>query len=422
MINRIDLEEKNQKILALTICAFVSYVPIIAFAKTITSFFVGEGFKIDTYIMYLLFAALLMKSSAIVSKKIKIDVIFVAFTFILAYLTTYMFFLPNSVFMFTSVTDLFSNPFYILFVFSLSGYIFTRYITHYDILNDYMIKASILVVLGSTITYFIRLNSGVEMQYMTFSYNMTVQTIFLIIMFLEKKKILYLLTGLVGFLMIIFAGARGPLISILVVSFIFLIFRKALLLRKITLLTLMILLLGLVSRFFQDILFFLIELSEKVGISSRTLQSILNNTMFYDSGRGDIQEKIINSYTVLGLGLYGDRVASGGSYAHNFFIEVMSQFGYAFGPIVIGVVLVIILNGVLSKNNEIRNLATIFLSTGFIKLLLSGSYLNQEPAFYILLALGVNALCQQKGIKNEDTVVMQYNVAKSSRRHIKKNK
>lgn len=407
--------EKKQKIFALTICYLISFTPILIFIKSISGFFVGEWFIYDTFLLYFILLTLIARSFIIVAEYLKMDVMMMIFAFIFAYIATYLFFPVNRDYMFTSVSDVLGNPLYVLFFFSISGYVLMRYITNYEILYNYLAASSMIVGLCSIMTYFIQLFRGVNMEYMTFSYNMTLQTTFLFAMYFEKKNVMYLLTGLLCFITIIITGARGPLVCIAFSLLIYLGLRKAPLVNKIKLFLLLGMALLFIILFFNSILSFLIDISEKFGINSRTLELLMNNSFFDDSGRGMIWVSIIKSFSLFGSGLYGDKLIYDGNYAHNFFIEIMAQFGYLLGPIIIFAVLMVIFNGIFSKSKKIRNLAVIFLSTGFIKLFLSGSYLNMEPAFYILLGLGVNSIHLIKEDNYEGIVVMQHDAAKNCR-------
>lgn len=401
--------QSKQKTLAATICFLISFTPILIFIKSISGFFVGEWFNLDTFMMYLIMLSMFAKSFLIVGRSLKLDVIFMILFFSFVYMATYLFFPANRELMFTSVSDLLGNPLYVLFFFSISGYVLIRYITDYNLLYDYLTVSSVTVGICSISTYFIQLFRGMNLEYMTFSYNMTLHTSFLLAMYFERKKPLFLVIGLLCFTAIILTGARGPLVCIAFSLLLYLFLRKAPLLNKMRVFMLLATSLLFIALFFDSILSWLIFISDKFGMNSRTLQLLMNNSIFNDSGRGMIWTAIIKSFSLFGAGLYGDKLISDGHYAHNFFIEVMAQFGYVFGPIIICTVLLVIFSGIKSRNKKIRNLVTIFLSTGFIKLFLSGSYLNMEPAFYILLGLGVNSIHHSKEDESENIVVVQHN-------------
>ncbi len=122
-----------------------------------------------------------------------------------------------------------------------------------------------------------------------------------------------------------------------------------------------------------------------------------------------LNKEQIEAITFLGKGLYGDRIVSD-MYAHNILIELLVQYGFILGFLIIIIIIYIIGNGVFSINKRINNLSIIFISSGFLKLFITGSYLNQEPCFYILLGLGMNAIFERMKCKNENSMVNQHNV------------
>lgn len=415
---------ENQKILSLTLCTLISYQPITSFINTFLNLFVGEGFIYDTLVCYIFLLILILKSVSIIAKNIKKDVLGIIFLFLLAYLATFLFFPQNRNIMFTNILDVMENPLYILFIFSISGYLFMRYIEDYELLMMYMIKSSYIVVYCSLMTFLIMLINFQQPQYMVFSYNMLFQVTFLSIMFIEKRNYFILVTSSLGFFLIIVAGARGPLVCFLASALIYIFFKQQKLRKKILAVSVIFILICIVMFFFNDILMFIKKTCDDLNINSRTITLIMEKEFFNDSGRNNIQANIISSYSLFGSGLYGDRYLSGGdrgAYAHSFFVEMQSQWGYLVGPILIIFVLFLIVRAILSKNNNIKILSIAFLSTGFLKLFFTGSYLNQEPSFWILLALGVNSIKIQKGKYNENIVVMQHDVAQNSNKSFKRN-
>lgn len=408
-MNNLIRRKKQQEILSITVCALISYQPIVFFINTVANYFVGEGFIYDTLLCYIILLIFILKSLTIVCKHIKKDVLFLTLFFVFSYLISFLFFDSNRVHMFTSIFDVMANPLYVFIVFSFSGYIFTRYIYNYEILNNYMKKFSFAVVISSIITFILLLNQNSQPQYMVFSYNMLVHTLYLFINFLDNKKILLGTLSLMGILVIFIGGARGPIIIVILTIMIYYFFRKEKLLSKIIGGFFASITSIIVYSNFKLILVGVIDFVNKFGISSRTLQMILNNNFLDSSNRDIIFKEQLGAITFLGKGLYGDRVVTGG-YAHNIIIELLVQYGFVLGFLIIILIVYIIGNGVFSINKRINNLSIIFISSGILKLFLTGSYLNQEPCFYILLGLGMNAIFERRKYKNENSMVNQHNV------------
>lgn len=390
----IDNEKKikEQKTLCLTICSLISYLPITNFINNVFNLFVGEGFIYDSLFCYVIFLVLIIKSLFIVSKKMKKDV-FIFMMFLLVYwIISYMFFQKNQEYMFTSASDVMGNPFYKLFVFSFSGYIFSRYIEDYKLLEEIFLRLAIVVVISSTISFFITLNKDYQKEYMTFSYNMLIHVAFLMIYYFEQKNAIHIVVGILGFIIMFMAGCRGSIVCCMGTILIYLIFRKTELKKKIGLIIFMSAFVYIFTMNFQSIISFVADIAENLNINSRTISLIESGDFFYDSGRDVIKNQIIEKFNMLGHGLYGDRTFADGSYAHQFIIEIISQFGFALGIPILIIFFSVVFKGLFATDKNLRNLIIIFLSAGLFKLFFSSSYLNQEPAFYILLGLCINSI------------------------------
>ena len=395
-IVRAQKEMKYQKIICAAVCGLLAILPINTFLNDMTNKYIGRGFVYDSVICYALLFFFIIRAMFVAGKAVKRDIIFFVLFMFFSWVIAYVFFLYNKFLMFTSWTDVMGNPLYILFIYSFLGYFFTRYITDYDLFEKYLVRTSIVVVIASIISFFITLEDDYQKQYMVFSYNMTLPITFLLIMFFERKKVLYLVIGLVGFTAIFLAGSRGAVASCLISILIYFIFRKDSLREKILIVVLLGLFLVLVIQYFDRIIYEISRLSEMIGIDSRTILMIQEGAFFEDSGRSGIRRELIENFSILGSGIYGDRIITGGSYAHNFVIEVIAQYGYLLGTAVVILVFYLMLRGLFAKDNRSRVLVVLFMSTGFIKLFFSGSYLNQEPAFYVFLGLCVNSISKEK--------------------------
>lgn len=381
---------KQQNILCITLCALISYLPLTNFVNDVCNKFVGEGFIYDSLACYTVLLVLIIKSLAIVMKNIKKDVLLITFLFLMAWVITYAFFPDNRKYMVTSVSDVMGNPFYVLFVFSFSGYIFSRYITDFERLERIFVWFAVATVIGSIISFFLTLGKNFQKQYMVFAYNILIHITYLTIYYFEKKNPLYIIVAVIGFVTMSVAGCRGAVVSLFACIAVYGLFRKTELWKKAVLVLVLSVLAYMVYVNFKQIISWLVDIADKYKIDSYTLKRIEAGEFLNDSGRSVIQDKVIARYNLFGHGLYGDRVLSGGSYAHQFIIEIISQFGYVFGFPILAVVFVIIARGLLANDKHLRNLVIVFLSTGLFKLFFSSSYLNQEPAFYILLGLCIN--------------------------------
>jgi len=116
---------------------------------------------------------------------------------------------------------------------------------------------------------------------------------------------------------------------------------------------------------------------------------ILNST-----GRNEIQSGLMDQISIIGKGLFADRELtqsipgmSGGTYAHNFILEILLDFGIIFGVLIVILFYYDSIKVICSKNKTIRIFGRIFFPAAIVKLLFTGSYLNIEPGFYIFIGL-----------------------------------
>lgn len=143
--------------------------------------------------------------------------------------------------------------------------------------------------------------------------------------------------------------------------------------------------------FIDKILKSLYSLLLRYGIRSRSISLFLRDSVHL-SGRSEIYDLVINEIArnpLIGIGIAGDRLLIGGGYVHNFFIEIIGNFGIIIGSILAIALIIIMLRPLASKELIKYNMVSIWISLGFVSLMVSGSYL-ESMNFWILLGLLVN--------------------------------
>ena len=384
--------ERNQTILIVTVCTMICFSPIVHFINQLCRTIFGTGVTLDTLICYLALAILLLASLKQLHYQIKPDALFILVLFALAFGLTYSFVDANQRYMFTEWTDFAGNPAYLLFVFSLPAYVFMRYITDYERMFEVCRYFSLAAVFCSFGSFLLMILRNVQPEYMSFSYNLLFGTIFSTVYFFEKKKVLSLIAAIVGVLLIFLAGARGPLACYIFSLVICFLLSKISVSKKICL-ALLFITLGLICMvLWEEILLGLQGIVEALGISSRTVDLLLSGEISNTSGRGEIQQMIIEGFTLFGRGLYGDRVVGENHYAHNLIIELISQWGYLMGTLIVAVLGVLIFKGFRTKNTNLRLLIFAFFSSSVIKLMFSESYLAHNAVFFVMIAACVNTI------------------------------
>ena len=132
---------------------------------------------------------------------------------------------------------------------------------------------------------------------------------------------------------------------------------------------------------------------EPAGIKSRTITRFLNSSMTYDNGRNDIFKTALSMMGILGNGPFYDQYLWGvGNYCHNFFVEILFDFGAVGG----GAILIALFTAVVkivsrSAGNPWYELFLVYLSYCIGRLMFSGTFWS-ETNFWILIALGVLCL------------------------------
>lgn len=122
---------------------------------------------------------------------------------------------------------------------------------------------------------------------------------------------------------------------------------------------------------------------DSIGIHSRTLDLFLSGGIDYDSGRDYLYEKSLREiklHPFTGIGLWGDRVLLDGYYCHNFFIEVLLDFGLFVGLILLLWFLYFMVKAFVTTKDDKdkRDSLLILVASGLIPSFVSGSYLTSS--------------------------------------------
>ena len=291
-------------------------------------------------------------------------------------------------------------PFYFM---SLPAFIYALSIRNFSIFNEVMRRAGYIVfavgLIIGVITFMKKASIGSYS--MSLSYYMLLPTLVFFNEIMKKFSIKNFVFFILSILIILSLGSRGAVLCIL--TFIFLKFfsphsKKSF--RKI-IISFCILGIGIVTLIFLNrIIEFLYNQLLSYGINSRTLKLFLREGV-YLSGRDRIYSSVIVEILqrpLLGIGIAGDRRIIGGSYAHNIFIEILGNFGIVIGIIINITMVFLIIRSLLTKDKEKYDLIIMWLSLGYVHLMISGSYLT-DIKFWIFLGLIMNFMKNRKHYK-----------------------
>ena len=279
-----------------------------------------------------------------------------------------------------------------VFFVCIPSFFYASCISNLAILKRSMLQAS-YVVFSVGLLLAIRASIGLQgilgAYSMPLAYYMLLPSLMFIDALFDRRSVGLLLVTLSSLLIIAIFGARGPLFSVAV----YIVFRflHADALKKrtgpIIALTTTALVFTIFT-YFEHIVKNMISWIALANMRSRTLELLIAQDLHL-SGRELIFAQVwrgIASNPVVGVGLAGDRYILGGTYAHNFALEILAHFGVIVGGLVIALILMLLIRSQLCRNKEKRDIYTIWIALGFVHLLFSGSYLVE---FQFWMFLGV---------------------------------
>ncbi len=214
------------------------------------------------------------------------------------------------------------------------------------------------------------------------------------------QRIVYLVTAVAMLWMVLISGTRGAILCIIIFGFMYLMYGinyqfKTLAKFGILAAALLLAYLCLYSTLLYDIGTFLSNL----GITSRSINALLNGEISNDNGRSGLQEKALSLIAEggpFGTGFCSSRYHYAGAYPHNIFLEILIDMGYVGGSIFILLLAIgVIRFFVTVKDYHWRVLFIIFFSCAAGRLMVSSSFW-MEPFFWQAVAIGIAAVKWQK--------------------------
>lgn len=289
--------------------------------------------------------------------------------------------------------EMMQSLFFDIFFISMPALIYSMAIDDFDIFREIMNRAANIVMIFGTLTAFYAITgrASVGSYSMPLSYYMLLPALVYLERVIDKLSLKNLLLFAVSLGVILSLGARGP---VLCLGVFFLLkmskpsagWTKRRVLGYAGLLGVFVACLV----FFDEMILLLDDFLRNLGVKSRTLSLFIRGDI-YLSGRdqlyGRIVPEIIDS-PFIGIGLAGDYRILGG-YVHNFFIEILGNFGIVVGVAFIAVVLLWTLRLLFKGDQQIYGLISMWLSLGFVHLMVSSSYLA-DLQFWIFFGLVVN--------------------------------
>ena len=180
-----------------------------------------------------------------------------------------------------------------------------------------------------TLFYVIGLLTGI-MRMASYEYSMSVSYALLLPMasLYDRHRWYSLLATMFLFIVALLVGSRGA-----VVIFAFYVVFVNLCYRKFTILVLLLAAIAFVV-FLPDIM----NLLDSLGITSRTLDHLVQGQITDDTGRSELHSAVLDRFKespLIGIGMWGDRVVLSRMYCHNVLLEIFVDFGLLLGPVIL---------------------------------------------------------------------------------------
>lgn len=393
---------KTEKFLSIAFC-FILFIP---FANYYASFCLKEfGYETLTIIFYpLIYIFALISYFLVLRQSIKVLYFLLFFLFVLVF--SVLNFPQNASYIFGDWLDLPYNPIYRV-VFLGFPLLFIPFVIHdFDYLNrKFRFFSRITLLISDFAFVYLIVLDDADFEYLTFANYMLLPAVYCFVDSINRKNVPFFLVSLLSLFCAAFVGSRGALISVLVFFLIFCFFFYTNHNKRAFLIVLLLVSSVIVFLFYEEIIVGLIKLSESLNFESRSLENLLDSTLFESKGRDEISRELLSGIgkNILGYGIFGDRPITGGSYAHNIFLELWVHFGLIVGTLLIIIYLYITFSPMIFNkykyDSDVFVLYFSLFSSTFVKLMFSDSYLVY-PTFWALIAFSILLVWGKKHEKN----------------------
>lgn len=326
---------------------------------------------------------------------------------------TYFFFSKNRLFISGNIVDVIK--------FSILAYFIA--ISPPEILHSGLKKAAYMILFCGLFEPFTLYVTGEHDGYMVYGMRILLATVLLEYCYFREKRKFHLFAAFVSVILILLYGNRSSILNTLICLIIFyLIFgeRKHRAIQYISITVLIIITVFLLA---GDVLTMLSSTLETMGISSRTLTLMVSGLEIAtdNNGRSIIWgncQKAISESPWFGYGIGGDRNlfllgsnyihSGGGVYAHNFFYELLIDFGIIIGTILLIIIFYVCFKTILNKfDTPCKKLFIGLFAVTVIKLWVSSSIWTDMNT-YLCLGVILNEFRYRKRIKKLNALPINF--------------
>ena len=232
---------------------------------------------------------------------------------------------------------------------------------------------------------------------MSSSYKMLPHLLLVILYAIKKPSVINIITLVFGTMFTFSLGTRAPLLIIFIFAIMYtLLFKnwKHPIESRFLFGTVGV----LIVFFFEELIELLHRITQSWGMSIRLYTYLLRGDFLQTNSRNNIIGIVlqgIKQRPLTGYGFAGDRLF-GIIYSHNIALELWSSFGLIVGTCILAWICLTLFKGITSGKSDFeKGFVLLLICATFVKLLISGTYLN-EPFLYLLLGYCVKLIREKK--------------------------
>lgn len=396
----INLEKKKENAVCFTACLVILATSIISLSNGIIRQFVTLPLKLDTLFVYgIIILIVLFSLKTILSRS----------SYLVYGIITFLFFWYLIAFMINSYYYDYFVKFGLDFLLSSVPWFIVAYAARDSkLLKKYLYISALIIMISFIMNFYVfKIDIFGEYTYsQEFTYGLLPVPIIIGNSLFEKFRLFDVLIFLTSIFFIFSLGARGPLVCVVLFLIIKILLMCKFKPKKAILINFFII--SIIVPFyiyFYEILTYLLNILQKVGLNSRTILRLIEGSFFEDNARNLLSKysiDLIRENPLIGVGVGNDRILLGnkmgssdifseavGWYPHNLFLEILLHFGIIIGGIIILALIKILYTTTFkNKNTDDTDIICIFIGLGLFPLLFSGSYIT-SPLFFSLLGFSL---------------------------------
>lgn len=251
-------------------------------------------------------------------------------------------------------------------------------------------------------------NSGARMELdtsdynMDLAYNMLPHVLLITWIALKELKLWQIPLMLLGFIMILSLGTRGPLLCLILFVAVYLFFFKQSKHQKfLRVITLSITMLAI--SFLEEFMLIMQSIMVQLGMSTRIFDKYFEGEVTSSTGRDYISDTLFrvlnNGSNIGGYGILGSyRFVD--TYPHNLLLDFWFSFGWLLGSLLLIILLFIFIKALLTCKDEINKVFLLLLFCGsIVKLMLSSTFID-DSLFFLFVGFCVQSLRRKNPIQN----------------------